>query len=131
MRLFRQASEGPSRPWNVQVFANLPGGEFQYLVVARHRRNFSLRAIHVDGMVAALAQKLAAMTFQMPDEVPPLHAAPSNNGSRITSCPRNSSSANSRLASNTITTASAKLARASSKVAPWVLAPGNSSTNAA
>jgi hypothetical protein len=44
-------------------------------------------------VIAAFAKKLATVSFEMPDEIPALHVV-GINGSRITSCPRNSSSAN-------------------------------------
>ena len=50
-------------------------------------------------------------------------------GSRITDLSRRSSSASVRLASRTNRTASRRLDRASSRLAPWAFAPGNSSTN--
>ena len=87
-------------------------------------------AIHVDGMVAAFAQELSAMLFKMSDQIAPLHAAVIASGSRRTSAPCNDSSAKSRFAWSTISTASFKFSRASS-VAPYVFAPGSSSTKAA
>ena len=69
------------------------------------------------------------LVFKMSNQITPLH--PVASGSRRTSAPRNDSSANSRFACKTISTASFKFARASSSVAPCVFAPGSSSTNAA
>jgi hypothetical protein len=46
-----------------QVLANLPGDELNDLPVAWNRRNFFRRTIHVNGVIAALTQKLAAVTF--------------------------------------------------------------------
>jgi len=50
-------------------------------------------------------------------------------GSRITSRPRRDSSESNRLAARSKCTASRRLSRVSFTVAPWVFAPGNSSTN--
>src|ERR1035438_540969 len=116
---------------NIQVLANLACCELQNFAVAWHAGHLLFRTVHVNGVVAALAQELTAVTLQVPDKLQPFHAVPRSSGSRMTSWPRKSSSASSRLAWSTMVTASAKLARASSSVAPWVLAPGNSSTKAA
>ena len=84
----------------------------------RNCGNFFLTAVDVDGVVAALAEELASMSFQMSYEINPLHAGVYASDSRMTSCPRKSSSANSRLASKTMATASARLGCAYSRVAP-------------
>ena len=88
-----------SRQGNLQVLADLACGELQDFAMARYAGHLLLRTVHVNGMVTALAQELAAVTLQVPDERQPLHAAPRSNGSRMTSWPCKSSSASSRLAS--------------------------------
>ena len=80
-------------------------------------------------MAATFSQEFAPVSFQVSKEVAPLHAV-TLSGSLMRSCSGASSSANIRLASTTRVTASLRLLRASSSVAPWVFAPGNSSTNA-
>src|ERR1035437_1403156 len=83
---------------NIQVLANLACCELQNFAVAWHAGHLLLRTVHVNGVVAALAQELTAVTLQVPDKLQPLHAAPRRNGSRMTSWPHKSSSASSRLA---------------------------------
>src|ERR1039458_7557683 len=83
---------------NFQVLADLACCELQDFAMARHTGHLLLRTVHVDGMVAALSQELAAMMFQVPNKFEPLHVAPRSSGSRMTSWPRKSSSASSRLA---------------------------------
>jgi hypothetical protein len=81
-------------------------------------------------MIAAFAVKLAAMPLQMADKIGTFQAAGRIRVSRMTSAPSSDCSDISRFASKTILTASSKFVRASSRVAPYVLAPGSSSTNA-
>ena len=50
-----------------QIFADFPGGEFNDFAMARHRRNFSGRAIDVDSMIASFTQEFATMTLKMAD----------------------------------------------------------------
>ena len=66
----------------------------------------------------------------MSNKVDSLHWVGRSNGSRVTVCPASACSASSRFAANTSSTASRRLALASSRVAPCVLAPGNSSIDA-
>ena len=83
---------------NFKILADLACCELQDFAVARHAGHLLLWTVHVDGVIAALTQELAAVTLQVPDQLEPLHAAPRSNGSRMTSWPRKSSSASSRLA---------------------------------
>ncbi len=53
------------------------------------------------GVLAALAEFLATVFFQMADQLPPLHKAPSDTGSLMTSASCRSLSASSRFASKT------------------------------
>ena len=78
-------------------------------------------------MLPAFTIKLAAVCAQVLFELGALQAS-TNSSRRVGSC---SCSASSRLASKTISSASFKFSRASSKVLPWVLTPGISSTQAA
>src|SRR2546425_7304546 len=91
---------------------------------------FRFRSVDVSRVVCSLTKKLAAILFQVPDDIATLHWETMTNGSRITLRPLSASSASTRFASRTISTASCRFDRASSIVAPCVFAPGNSSTNA-
>lgn len=104
-----------------EVSANLPGEVIVDLGVTRHAGSLAGRTIDLDGLVAALSKQLATVRFEMADGRAPFHA-PTLSDSRITSPPPAASAMSSRLASSTIATASWRLARASSRVAPWVLA---------
>jgi len=115
----------------VEVFADFAGRELEDLSMAGDGADLALGAVDIDRVIAAFAEKLAAVTLQVANQVAALHAADSANGSRITSSFERDSSASWRLASKTICTASSRLARASARVFPCVFAPGSSSTNAA
>jgi hypothetical protein len=67
-------------------------------------RRFLRAAIDVDRVIAAFAEEFTAVVFKMSNQITPLH--PVASGSRRTSAPRNDSSANSRFACKTISTAS-------------------------
>src|SRR5437588_10547454 len=98
--------------------------------MTRYRRRLVVRRVDVDAVLTPVAQQIAAVRLQVADQGLPLHGADNSKGSRVTGWPPRDFSASSRLASNTSATASRRFSRASSKVSPWVLAPGNSSTNA-
>ena len=86
---------------------------------------------HEYRVFAAFPKQNAAVLLKVANKVVTLHAAGSSIFSRMTSCPWIVSSARVRLASRTSSTAFARFARASSSVAPCVLAPGSSSTKPA
>lgn len=75
-------------------------------------------SVYIDGVALPLAMKLAAMLFQMTDEIGTFQAAGRIKVSRMTSAPASESSDKSRFASKTIVTASSRFARASSRVSP-------------
>jgi len=101
------------------------GGAQPNKAVPRNGRGFACTSVHVDRMSRALAEQLASLGFEVPDEIPPLHRAAIFRGSRITSPSPASSLASARLASSTSSAASRRFSRASSRVAPCVLAPGS------
>ena len=115
---------------DLQIPANLYGQKIIDREVPRNRRRFLRGPVDIDRVPATLTQKNASVPLAMSNEVVPLHYAKKTNGSRMTSCPLMDSSDNARFASKTNSTASARLARASSIVAACVFAPGSSSTNA-
>ncbi len=98
-----------------------------YLPMPGNGRRLTIGGIPPGRMLAAFPIKLAAVCAQVLFEFGALQAS-TNSSRRVGSC---SCSANSRLASKTISSASFKFSRASSKVLPWVLTPGISSTQAA
>ena len=55
------------RPGNFQILADLTRSELDDFTMARHGGNFLGGAVDVDRVIAALAQKLATVAFQMPD----------------------------------------------------------------
>jgi hypothetical protein len=69
-------------------------------------------------MIASLAEKLAPVLFQMPDQIDPFHAACRIRVSRMTSAPSIDCADRALFASRTIATASFRFARASSRVSP-------------
>jgi hypothetical protein len=116
---------GPSnsRCWalglrSVQIPADLAREEPIDLAVPGNRAHLPCLAIDIDAVVAALAEKLTAVRLEVSDQIPPLHAAGIRRGSRTISPPPSSSATRARLASSTSLTASRRLARASSRVAP-------------
>jgi hypothetical protein len=52
---------------NFQIFANFSRGKFDDFAMTRNGGNFFHGTIDIDGVIAALAQQFAAVTFQMPD----------------------------------------------------------------
>jgi hypothetical protein len=82
----------------------------------------SSSAIDVQRVFGAFPKRLAPTLLEVLDQITPFHTAVIVTGSRITSCPSRDSWMRARFASM-------RLPRVSSRVAPWVLAPGNSSTN--
>jgi len=117
------------RAGHLEVLADLPGEIPVDLVVPGNRRDLLGRPVDVEGVVPALTQEGAPMLCQVAQQIPAFHAV-TVMGSLMTVSPSASSRANSRLASITRATASRRFVRASSREAPWVLAPGNSSTKA-
>ena len=117
------------RPGHLEVHADLSGEIPVDLVVPGNRRNLLGRPVDVEGVVPALAKERAPVLGQVPQQVPALHAV-TVMGSLMTAPPPASSRAISRLASITKATASRRFVRASSREAPWLLAPGNSSMKA-
>src|SRR5258708_943198 len=63
-----------------QIFANFSRSKFNDFPMARDGGNFLHSTIDIDGVIAAFAQKFAAVAFQMPDQIQPFHASAS--GSR-------------------------------------------------
>src|SRR5829696_10319379 len=108
-----------------QVLAYLSCELVGDLGVSRNRRGPLRFPIDVDGVPAAFSQELAALTFQVLQQSPALHAPM---GSRTTSLPSNSRRVSSLLASRTSETASRRLSRHCWRLSPWALAPGSSST---
>ena len=113
----------------MEILADLSGEVSVDLIVPGNRRNLLGRPADVEGVVPALTQEGAPVLRQVPQQVPALHAV-TVMGSLMTVRPPVSSRAISRLASITKATASRRFDRASLRVAPWVLAPGNSSMKA-
>src|SRR5213075_1286873 len=101
-----QRSRKNSRLRNVQVLTDLLREKIDDLAMARNRGRLLRATIDVNGVIAAFAQEFTAVVFKMSNQVTPLH--PVASGSRRTSAPRNDSSANSRFACKTISTASFK-----------------------
>jgi hypothetical protein len=64
---FLDSHDAGLRERNLPVVADFAGGELDDLAMARDGGYFSCGAIYVNRMVASLAQKLASMTFEMPD----------------------------------------------------------------
>src|SRR6266851_4279828 len=110
---------------HLKVLADLSCQVFVNVVVAGNRGNLLRWTIDVDRVAAPFAQELASVLLQVPKEIPTLHAM-TLIGSRISSLAAPLSRANIRFASTTRATASRRFARASSSVAPCVLAPGTS-----
>jgi hypothetical protein len=110
-----------------EVTTNLAGKMVIDLGMTRNRRGLPSHRIHEDGVAPSLAQENAPMTLQMVDEVATFQRWAAWSGSRMSACPA-SCCAIVRLASSTNSTASMRLSRASSRVLPWVFAPGSSST---
>ena len=108
-----------------QVLAYLSCELVGDLGVAWDRRGPLRVPVDVDGVPASFSQELAVLASQMLQEGPALHAP---SGSRTTSPPSNSRRVSSLLASRTSETASRRLSRHSSRLSPWALAPGSSST---
>ena len=71
---------------HLKIFANLPGEIVVDFVVARDAGRLLRGAIHVNRVVATLAQQLAAVFFEMSNQVSALQAL-TFSGSRITSGP--------------------------------------------
>jgi hypothetical protein len=115
--------------WDRELFADLPSQELVDCAMAGYGSALADTTIDVDRVPPALSEQLTAMLLEMANQVDSLHAV-NLRGSRMTSSPARSSSARARFASRVSSTASRRFSRASSSVAPWVLAPGNSSTNA-
>ena len=106
--------------WNYYAFSfSGPNREMLVdLTVPRYGRDLSSGAVHVDRMAPTLSQQFAAVRFEVAHEIAALHPLAIFRGSRITSPSPTSSRARARLASRTISTASRRFARASSRVAP-------------
>src|ERR687889_134427 len=103
-----------------QVLAYLSCELVGDLGVSRNSRGPLRFPIDVDGVPAAFSQELAALTFQVLQQSPALHAPI---GSRTTSSPSNSRRVNSLLASRTSFPATRRLSRHSSRLSPWAFAP--------
>ena len=104
---------------------------FQYiasLIVGKDTQQFIQLTVDVEGYRERREKQLIQMAKRMADQVAKLHAAFRSSRSRMTSTPFRFSSASRRLASRTSSIASFRFSRASSRVDPWVFAPGSSST---
>src|SRR5208283_5663680 len=120
----------PLRLRNLEIGTDLAGQEVVHFAVPWNRRRLTDRAIDAHGMIVAFSKKLAAKSFQVANQIDALHAAGSTKVSRMTAAPSKDCSDMARFAPRTSATASRRLLLASSRVLPWVLAPGSSSTNA-
>jgi predicted regulator of Ras-like GTPase activity (Roadblock/LC7/MglB family) len=56
-----------SRHGNFQIFANLPRSELDDFTVTGNSGNLLLWTVDVNGVIVALAQKLAPVKLKMPD----------------------------------------------------------------
>ncbi len=118
-----------SRPWDLEVPADLLHEVVEDLPMTRNRCDLLCLSVYVDRVISTFAKELAAVRFEVLDQIAPFQAE-TLIGSRMTSASWISSSASSRLAASTMLIASARFARASSNVAPCVFAPGSSSAKA-
>lgn len=104
-----------------EVLTDLTDQVVGYLGVSGNRGSCARRGVAVDAVICPSAAQLAAMAFQVPQELATLQTS---SGSRITSFPAASRSASSRRTSSKSVTASRIISRASSSVLPWLCAPG-------
>src|ERR1700683_3213333 len=75
------------RARNLEVITDFPGQKIVHFAMPRNCGGSPRLWVDVDGVVAALAEKLAAMPLQMPDEIDAFQAAGRVRGSRMTSAP--------------------------------------------
>ena len=68
-----------------QVATDSADQVFVDLAMSRYRGNFFPCRVEVDRVAAAFSQQSTAVSFQVANEIAPLHAARMRNGSRITS----------------------------------------------
>jgi hypothetical protein len=61
------------RPRNAQVFADLAGEKVIDLGMTRNGRGLSVSAMDNDSVVAAFAKDHAAIRFEVPQQLSPLH----------------------------------------------------------
>jgi hypothetical protein len=114
------------RFWNAEILADLSGEVLVDFGVTRNGR-CPAGGTDEDRMASTLPKQTTTALLQVADQRAPFHAL-TLSVSRMTGPLPVDCWANSRLASRTIATASWRFARASSSVAPCVLAPGSSST---
>ena len=112
---------------DLQIPANLVCRELVDLTMPRQAGGFAFGRIAPNSVVATFPQEDTTLLAEMSLQIKPFHAS-TLTGSRMQSGSRSCSRAKSRFVSNINASASFKLARASSIVAPWVLTPGTSST---
>src|ERR1035438_4801658 len=62
-------------PWNLEIVADLAGQKIVHFTMPRNRGGPPRLSVYVNGVVAALAVKLAAMLLQVPDKIGAFHAA--------------------------------------------------------
>lgn len=111
--------------WDPEVLADLLRQDVGYLGMARNRYGCSGVRVAPYAVPRSLPAEFAAVAPQVPLELAALHTS---RGSRITSRPSVSLSASSRRTSRSSLTASWIISRASSRVLPWLWAPGISGT---
>src|SRR5215210_2976883 len=96
---------GSLRFWNLQIFTNLLSEEVVDLSMTRDGGCPAGGSVHLHAVTSSFSKKLYAMTFEVPDQIHPLHEMEAS-GSRITTLLRRDSSASDRFDSNTNWTAS-------------------------
>jgi hypothetical protein len=91
---------------DLEIATDFPSKKVVDLSMARDRRCAVRFAIYVNGVLTAFPKKLTAMPFQVPNKIISFHAALSGKSSRMTFLPFINSSASTRFASSTSSTAS-------------------------
>jgi hypothetical protein len=71
----------------VQVAADLSRQVFVDFAMSRHGTDFLFLGIQINSVISALSEQLAALRFEMLNQIASFHAALMNKGSRITSRP--------------------------------------------
>src|SRR3989475_7317858 len=73
-----------SRLGDFEVAADLARQQIVDFSMPRHSGSFARRAVHIDRVIGAFSQQLAAMGLEMPNEVTPLQAGVILKRSRMT-----------------------------------------------
>lgn len=103
---------------NFEVLTDFARKEVVDFSMARNRGRFLRGTVHVDRMPTTFAKQCTTVRFKMANQINPLHSTATTKGSRITSWPLMDSSASTRFASRTISSASARFSRVSLSVSP-------------